>query len=80
MLIPSLCAYFLVKLSIRIWSFGNKNQLVKTYENDYVEKMIFTGGKGKDAEYAESEVARDYAIKNNVECEQEAIWNSVCKW
>lgn len=84
--------------AISIWSFGNKNQLVKTdaavvlgaaawgeepspvfrerinhaiwlYENDYVEKIIFTGGKGKDDELAESEVAREYAIKNNVHSE-----------
>ena len=81
--------------AISIWSFSNKNELVKTdaavvlgaaawgdepspvlrerinhaiwlYEHGYVEKMIFTGGKGKDDNYAESEVARDYAIKNNV--------------
>ncbi len=84
--------------AISIWSFGNKNQLVKTdaavvlgaaawgeepspvfrerinhaiwlYENDYVEKIIFTGGKGKGDELAESEVAREYAIKNNVHSE-----------
>lgn len=84
--------------AISIWSFSNKNQLVKTdaavvlgaaawgeepspvfrerinhaiwlYENDYVEKIIFTGGKGEDDELAESEVARDYAIKNNIHSE-----------
>lgn len=89
---------FICYSAISIWSFSNKNQLVKTdaavvlgaaawgdepspvlrerinhsiwlYENGYVEKIIFTGGKGKDAESAESEVARDYAIKNNVNAE-----------
>ena len=89
---------FICYSAISIWSFGNKNQLVKTdaavvlgaaawgdepspvlrerinhaiwlYENGYVEKIIFTGSKGKDDEYAESEVARDYAIKNNVNSE-----------
>lgn len=42
------------------------NHSIWLYENDYVDKIIFTGGKGKDDKYAESEVARDYAIKNNV--------------
>ncbi|MFD2682675.1 YdcF family protein [Bacillus seohaeanensis] len=81
-----------------IWSFADKNQLVKTdaaivlgaatlrdkpspvlrerinhsiwlYENHYVDKLIFTGGKGDDDTFAESEVARMYAIKNNVNSE-----------
>ena len=42
------------------------NHSIWLYENDYVDKIIFTGGKGKGNQYAESEVARDYAIKNNV--------------
>ncbi|MBP3951744.1 YdcF family protein [Bacillus suaedae] len=42
------------------------NHSIWLYENGYVEKIIFTGGKGVDDEFAESEVARDYAIKNNV--------------
>ena len=42
------------------------NHSIWLYENDYVDKIIFTGGKGKGNKYAESEVARDYAIKNNV--------------
>ena len=45
------------------------NHAVWLYENDYVDKIIFTGGKGKGDTYAESEVARDYAIKNNVHAE-----------
>lgn len=45
------------------------NHAIWLYENDYVENIIFTGGKGKGDQYAESEVARDYAIKNNVNSE-----------
>ena len=45
------------------------NYSIWLYENNYVDKIIFTGGKGKDDKYAESEVARDYAIKNNVNSE-----------
>ncbi|WP_456277552.1 YdcF family protein [Bacillus sp. AK128] len=42
------------------------NHSIWLYENNYVDKIIFTGGKGKGDKYAESEVARVYAIKNNV--------------
>ncbi|MBT2642975.1 YdcF family protein [Bacillus sp. ISL-41] len=42
------------------------NHSIWLYENGYVDKIIFTGGKGEGAMYAESEVAREYAIKNNV--------------
>lgn len=45
------------------------NHSIWLYENDYVDKIIFTGGKGKDDAYAESEVARDYAIQHNVHAE-----------
>lgn len=45
------------------------NHSIWLYENNYVDKIIFTGGKGKGDKYAESEVARDYAIKNNVNCD-----------
>lgn len=45
------------------------NHSIWLYENDYVDKIIFTGGKGEGDQYAESEVARDYAIKNNVNAE-----------
>ncbi|KPB06525.1 YdcF family protein [Bacillus sp. CHD6a] len=100
-LVFTIIVTFLIFISysaISIWSFGSKNQLVKTdaavvlgaaawgkepspvlrerinhsiwlYQNDYVDKIIFTGGKGKDDELAESEIARDYAIKNNVSSE-----------
>ncbi|WP_223700100.1 YdcF family protein [Sutcliffiella deserti] len=36
------------------------------YENGYVAKLIFTGGKGAEDSYAESEVAKNYAISKNV--------------
>ncbi|RBW68832.1 YdcF family protein [Bacillus taeanensis] len=36
------------------------------YENGYVDKIIFTGGKAEGDAYAESEAARNHAIKNNV--------------
>ncbi len=42
------------------------NHSIWLYENGYVDKIIFTGGKGEGAMYAESEVAREYAINNNV--------------
>lgn len=49
------------------------NHAIWLYENHYVEKIIFTGGKGKDNMHAESEVARDYAIKNHVKPEHIVI-------
>ncbi|MDZ5472881.1 YdcF family protein [Bacillus sp. 31A1R] len=45
------------------------NHSIWLYENNYVDKIIFTGGKGKEDKYAESEVAREYAIINNVHSE-----------
>lgn len=42
------------------------NHSIWLYENGYVDKIIFTGGKAEGDKFAESEVARDYAIKNNV--------------
>lgn len=45
------------------------NHAIWLYKNGYVNKIIFTGGKGNGAKYAESEIARDYAIKNNVDSE-----------
>ena len=45
------------------------NHAIWLYENDYVDTIIFTGGKGKGDKFAESEVARDYAIQNNVHSE-----------
>ncbi|MFI8687604.1 YdcF family protein [Rossellomorea sp. NPDC077527] len=43
------------------------NHAIWLNENHYVDKIIFTGGKGEGNKYAESEVARDYAIENNVD-------------
>jgi uncharacterized SAM-binding protein YcdF (DUF218 family) len=89
---------FICYSAYSIWSFADKNQLVKTdaaivlgaatfgdkpspvlrerinhsiwlYENRYVDKLIFTGGKGDGDTFAESEVAKMYAIKNNVNSE-----------
>ncbi len=51
------------------------NHAIWLYENDYVDKIIFTGGKAEGNNYAESEVARDYAIKNNVREEDILIEN-----
>jgi uncharacterized SAM-binding protein YcdF (DUF218 family) len=42
------------------------NHAIWLYENDYVEKIIFTGGKTNGELIAESEVSRDYAIRHNV--------------
>ncbi|WP_096199669.1 YdcF family protein [Bacillus sp. FJAT-45350] len=43
------------------------NHSIWLYDNGYVNKLIFTGGKGDGYEYAESEVAKAYAIENNVD-------------
>nr|WP_216594930.1 YdcF family protein [Domibacillus robiginosus] len=45
------------------------NHAIWLYENKYTEKLLFTGGKGKSDKFAESEVARDYAIQKNVRSE-----------
>jgi uncharacterized SAM-binding protein YcdF (DUF218 family) len=42
------------------------NHSIWLYKHGYVDKLIFTGGKGEEGEYAESEVAKVYALKNNV--------------
>lgn len=39
------------------------------YKNGYVDKLIFTGGRGGGEKTAESEAARDYAIKKNVQAD-----------
>lgn len=36
------------------------------YKNGYVDKIIFTGGKGENATISESSVAKSYAIENSV--------------
>ncbi|AOZ93771.1 YdcF family protein [Paenibacillus crassostreae] len=45
------------------------NHAISLYENGYVDTIIFTGGKGDNDQVAESEVARDYAISNQVDAE-----------
>ncbi|MDX8346150.1 YdcF family protein [Rossellomorea sp. YZS02] len=43
------------------------NHAIWLYENRYVDKIIFTGGRGDGNQLAESEVARDYAIDHRVD-------------
>ncbi len=45
------------------------NHGIWLYKNGYVTKLIFTGGKSGEDSYAESEVARDYAISMKVPVE-----------
>ncbi|YBZ95468.1 YdcF family protein [Bacillus sp. AK031] len=45
------------------------NHSIWLYKNDYVEKIIFTGGKAEGDQYAEYEVVREYAIKHHVDPE-----------
>lgn len=49
------------------------NHAIWLYENGFVEKIIFTGGKKPGDRFAESEVAKDYAVKNNVKAEDSLI-------
>ena len=42
------------------------NHGIWLYENGYVDKIIFTGGKGKNNEYSDSYIARQYAIENMI--------------
>jgi uncharacterized SAM-binding protein YcdF (DUF218 family) len=42
------------------------NHAIWLYQHGYVDKIIFTGGKANHDAYAESEVARAYAITNGV--------------
>jgi len=34
------------------------------YKNGFADKLIFTGGTGKNANYSESSIAREYALEN----------------
>lgn len=36
------------------------------YKNGYVDKIIFTGGKGENMDISEASVAKDYAIEHSV--------------
>ncbi len=42
------------------------NHSIWLYENGYVDKILFTGGKGDGDQFAESEVARNYALKHGI--------------
>lgn len=42
------------------------NHSIWLYENDYVEKIIFTGGKTNGSELAESVVAKTYAMAHGI--------------
>lgn len=42
------------------------NQAIRLYEEGYVDKIIFTGGKISEEDFTESEVSRLYAIKQGV--------------
>ncbi|GAB6108265.1 YdcF family protein [Fusibacter bizertensis] len=39
------------------------------YKNGYVDKLIFTGGKGKNNDCSDSSIAKDYAIKQSIPIE-----------
>ncbi|ANY75977.1 multidrug MFS transporter [Paenibacillus ihbetae] len=45
---------------------GRIDHALWLYEHQYVDKLIFTGGRGSALESAESEVARDYALARGV--------------
>ena len=45
------------------------NHGIWLYENGYVNKIIFTGGKGKGNEYSDSFIARKYAMENGIPLE-----------
>lgn len=45
------------------------NHSIWLYENGYVDKIIFTGGKTNGAIYAESEVSKNYAMKHDIPAE-----------
>ena len=42
------------------------NHGIWLYKKGYVDKIIFTGGKGKNSEYSDAFIARKYAIENGV--------------
>ncbi|VTR55183.1 DUF218 domain [Actinobacillus pleuropneumoniae] len=45
---------------------GRIDHALWLYDQQYVEKLIFTGGRGSDDEVAESEAAKQYAIEHGV--------------
>lgn len=42
------------------------NHGIWIYKNGYVDKIIFTGGKGENNEFSESSIAKNYAIENSI--------------
>lgn len=42
------------------------NHGIWLYKNGYVDKIIFTGGKGENNEFSESSIAKNYAIENSI--------------
>ncbi|MDM1297707.1 YdcF family protein [Empedobacter falsenii] len=42
------------------------NHSIWLYKNGYVKKIIFTGGKAEGKQYSEAEVAKEYAIQQNM--------------
>ena len=42
------------------------NHGIWLYKNDYVKKLILTGGKSRNAPFSEAFVARRYALKNDI--------------
>lgn len=42
------------------------NHSIWLYEKGYVDKIIFTGGKGEGDQFTESEAAREYAIEHHI--------------
>lgn len=45
------------------------NHSIWLYKNGYVEKIIFTGGKGENMDTSESSIAKNYAVENSVPIE-----------
>lgn len=42
------------------------NQAIWLYKNGYVNKIIFTGGKGQNEKLSDSSIAKSYAINNSI--------------
>jgi uncharacterized SAM-binding protein YcdF (DUF218 family) len=45
------------------------NHAIWLYKNGYADKLIFTGGKGRNNDYSDSSIAKKYAIENLVPSE-----------
>jgi uncharacterized SAM-binding protein YcdF (DUF218 family) len=42
------------------------NHSIWLYENGYVDKLLFTGGKGQNEKFTESSIAKNYAIEHSI--------------